>query len=198
MATPSPEVAYPGPQCPFCGVALPEEDIRTGRIECRTCREDFEATAFTPPEKRTRIIEVALSGPQGANACANHARNAAVTSCERCGLFICALCEMNVGEGSFCPSCFERSRTDNPLQGAGRIRDYGSMARLTLVLGLFMVTIFGIPLGALGIYYAGKAIKQRREIGDPVAGMIGAMIFGIVEILASAGFIALMIIGATQ
>ncbi len=199
MATPAPAVAYPGPQCPHCNVALPEEDIRSGQVSCRTCGKAFEATAFTPPEKRLRIIEVAVSGPEGANACATHARNAAVTSCERCGLFICALCEMNVGDGSFCPSCFERAQSDGSLHGvAGRIRDYASMARLSAVLGLLMVAILGIPLGVLTVVYAVKAMRQRREVGDPRGGMIVTMIFGILEILASVGFIALMIFGAMQ
>lgn len=200
MATPAPAVVYSGPQCPFCSVALPDEDIRSGRIVCRACRKEFEATAFTPPEKRAaRILEVAVTGPQGANACANHARNAAVTSCERCGLFICSLCEMNVGDGSFCPSCFERARTDGSLHGvAGRIRDYSSMARLSAVLGFFMVVFAGIPLGALAVYYASKARKQRREDGDSAAGMTLLMVAGILEIVGSAGFIAFMIIGATR
>jgi hypothetical protein len=103
---------------------------------------------------------------------------------------------MNVGDGSFCPSCFERARTEGSMHGvAGRIRDFASMAKLSVVLGFFMVTIFGIPLGALAMFYGGKAIKQRREIGDPVAGMYVVIVFGALEILGSLGFITFMIIG---
>lgn len=199
MANPVPGALYTGPQCPLCRFTLPAEDIRSGAITCRRCNRSFEATAFTPPEKRLRVIEVAVTGPEGANACANHARNAAVTSCERCGIFICSLCEMNVGEGSFCPACFERARVEGSSYGvAGRIRDYASMAKLALVFAILIVYILGIPLGILGIVYARKAIKQRREIGDSVAGMYVAIVFGALTIFGGVAFIALMVIGAMQ
>jgi hypothetical protein len=199
MATPAPSTSYPGPQCPLCGVALADDEIRTGMIECRTCGREFEATAFTPPEKRLRVLEVAVTGPEGAAACANHARNAAVTSCERCGLFICSLCEMNVGQGAMCPSCFERARSEGTLTGAaGRVRDFASMAKVSLLFGAIGFTFFGVVLGPLGMFYAWKAIRQRRESGDPYIGMIVAMIIGALEAAGSVAFVGLMIFGMLQ
>src|ERR1700736_5909655 len=88
---------YEGPQCPRCGNLLADVSRHTGTIVCPTCSRNFEATAFNPPQRKMRVVEVAQSGPEGANACANHARNTAVTTCQRCGLFICSLCEMNLG-----------------------------------------------------------------------------------------------------
>ncbi len=201
MATPAPGAIYPGPQCPLCNVALPNDDIRSGAIICQSCGGSFEATAFTPPEKKLRIVEVAVTGPEGANACANHARNAAVTSCERCGLFICSLCEMNLGDGPMCPSCFERARAEEKLHGgaaAGRIRDYASMAKLAMVFAILIVYILGIPLGILAIVYARKAIRQRREIGDSVVSMYVVMVLSSLAILGGISFITLMVIGAMQ
>ncbi|HEX7833648.1 MAG TPA: hypothetical protein VF787_28605 [Thermoanaerobaculia bacterium] len=199
MATPAPGVSYPGPQCPWCKIALAADDVRSGAITCGACRNTFEATAFSPPDKRARTIEVAVSGPEGANACANHARNAAVTSCERCGLFICSLCEMNVGDGAMCPSCFQRARADGSLHGvAGRIRDYAQMAKLSMVFALLMIAIFGIPLGILAMVYARKAMKQRREVGDGIAGMVGVMIVSALAVLGGITFVTFMVIGAMQ
>lgn len=192
-------VGYRGPQCPHCDRTLDDAEIRTGLITCETCRKEYEATAFTPPEKRTRVLEVAVSGPEGANSCANHARNAAVTSCERCGLFICALCDMNVGEGSCCPSCFQRARTEGTLHGTvTRVRDYAGLARVSLVVGFLFLFFLGIPAGVLAIYYAVKGIGQRRAEGDSIVGPIIAIVVAIIEIVASGAFLALMIIGATQ
>jgi ribosomal protein L37AE/L43A len=197
MANPAPGALYSGPHCPLCSFPLPADDIRSGAIVCRSCNRSFEATAFHPPEKRLRVVEVAVSGPEGANACANHARNAAVTSCERCGIFICSLCEMNVGEGAMCPPCFERARSDGALYGvAGRIRDFGAMARLAVVFSF--VPLFGLPLGILAIVYARKAIRQRREIGDSIAGMIVVIVLASLTLLGGASTIALMVIGAMQ
>jgi len=189
-----------GPQCPRCNASLTADWVRSGPIVCPFCNGAFEATAFDPPRRTQAVVEVIAAGPEGANACANHARNAAVTSCQRCGLLICALCDMNVGEGSYCPSCFERMRTDGSLRAAAkRYRDYGMMARSAAIIGILgSFLILGIPLGALAIYYAIKELKRRREAGTPVTGMVVLIILGALEILGGVVTIGLMVFGLMQ
>src|SRR5215212_7078801 len=142
--------AYEGPECPRCKARLTADWIRSGTVTCPDCNRPFEATAFHPPQARLRVVEVTMT-PEGANACANHARNAATASCQRCGLFICALCDMNVGAGSYCPSCFERLRTEGTLETAARrYRDYATIARTAALAGLVMWIMFlGLPIGAI-------------------------------------------------
>lgn len=191
---------YTGPQCPHCNGGLTRDWVRTGTIVCPYCSGVFEATVFNPPERRIRIVEVATAGPEGATACANHARNAAVTSCERCGLLICSLCDMNLGEGSLCPSCFERIRTEGSSRAVvTRYRDYTAMARLSVIGGfLFSFFLLGIPLGALAVYYAIKGAKQRRAEGSTTFGAVIVMVLGVLEILGGLAFIAFIIWSATQ
>ena len=178
-------LAYVGPQCPRCGVLLAPAMVRSGMLTCEICRRGFEATAFEAPERRVApIVEtVVAAGPAGANACANHARNAAVTSCARCGLFICALCEMNIGAGSYCPSCFERVREEGTLSPVvTRYRDWASIARLTAIVGLLFY--FAWPLvGGLAIYFSTKGMKQRAQQGRSRAGMVIVMLIGIGEVI---------------
>src|SRR4051794_3884979 len=100
--TAAPEVKalpYDGPQCPWCERRLPDEAIHSGVMRCPACTREFEATAFHPPERKPQVVRTAHSGPEEVNPCANHPLNTAVTSCRRCGIFICALCDMNVGSG---------------------------------------------------------------------------------------------------
>ncbi len=178
-------VEYVGPQCPRCGVTLVLATVQQGETICEQCEGFFEATLFQPPERRRpQMIEtVVVAGPEGANACANHARNAAVTSCQRCGLFICSLCDMNVGAGSYCPSCFDRVRSEGTLKAAPRkYRDYASIARLTAVIGL--LAYFAWPLvGAVSLYFVPKGFRQRRAQGRSGAGMVVVGLLAVAEIL---------------
>lgn len=188
-------VHYSGPQCPVCTVPLDPTDVRTGNFVCRACGARFEATAFSPREVRHTAVQVVTETPEGvAAACANHARNAAVSSCGRCGLFICALCEMNVGGATYCPSCFDRMRTDGALAGVTRYRDWASMAVSAAFVGLFC----NIPVGPFAIYWAIRGIKQRRTEGGGAAGPIIALILGGLETIAGLVFLTLMIVGMAK
>jgi uncharacterized paraquat-inducible protein A len=179
--------SYSGPQCPRCGGTLISHWIRSGAVDCPYCGRAFEATAFNPPQrKQVATAEVISVGPEGANACANHARNAAIASCQRCGLFICGLCDMNVGTGSYCPACFERVRTEGTLHAAARrYRDFATMARSFAIAGIFFsFMLLGLPLGAAATYYGLKARKQRRDEGRSITGPVITIVIGILEMLA--------------
>lgn len=188
---------FAGPPCPRCEAPIAESELRTGRILCGSCGTGFQATVFQPVDRHARVAEVLVATPDGvANACANHARNAAVTSCERCGLFICELCDLNLGEGSVCPSCFDRARADGTLkQATMRYRDHASMARVMVVVGfLFSMLFLGLPFGIAALYYATKGIRQRREEGTSPAGMFVIIVFAVLEIIGAFALIALMIV----
>ena len=206
MLTPAPskrrEIAvhpYDGPRCPRCDAKLTSDWIRSGTIICPDCNRAFEATAFNPAPPKLQVAEAVGTTVGETTACANHARNAAITNCTRCGLFICALCDMNVGTGSYCPTCFERVRSDGTLPTvAKKTRDYGAMARVSVVVGLFFTFAFVGPLfGILSLYYQAKARKQRREMGeDPwSAGMVVVMLLAILEIVGGGLMIAFLLWG---
>lgn len=153
-------------------------------MQCFSCGRSFEATPFRAVEQRHDPVHAVTATPDGvAAACANHARNAAVTSCQRCGLFICALCEMNLGDRSHCPSCFDRIRTEGTLQT--RYRDYATMSVSAAVIGLLCMSL---PIGPFVIYWAYKGIRQRRNEGRGIAGMVTVLGFGILE---TVGFLSM-------
>jgi hypothetical protein len=183
-----------GPACPRCKAELGHA-LQNGDITCPSCHKSFEATVFTPPERKLHVVEVASAGPDGSTPCANHPRNAATTNCKRCGLLICALCDMNIATGSFCPACFERVRAEGvPDAGARRYVDYASLARLCATLGFAASFFFlGLPLGAVALYLATRGLKQRRQEGRSRAGMVVVIILSIVDMLLSAAMIGFLI-----
>ena len=176
----------PTAPCPICRRPLPLEEMRS---DLQTCpcprRRSFEAAVFQPPKRsstRPRLAgSAAVQGAPSENLCANHADNVAVASCERCGAFICSLCEIQVEERTLCPACFER------LSAAGELiavrttfRDFGSLALICAVSGL-IVTCLGIFLGPAALYFAVRALRQQKELGERqgrltawIAGALGA------------------------
>jgi ribosomal protein L37AE/L43A len=194
--------SYEGPSCPRCHARLTADWIHSGTVICPDCNKPFEATAFRPPQRKVEVLSVAAAlTPEGANACANHARNAAVTNCVRCGLFICALCNMDVGTGPHCPSCFDRLRADDALSPAAtRYRDYVSMARVSVLASYFFLMVFGVGIlfAALSLFYARKGFKQRRDEGLSIAGLVVIVVFDVLAILGGLAFLALMIVGLTK
>lgn len=184
MAIPRP--AYVGRQCPRCRAVLPEERLLDGANVCLTCLGDFEARVFHPPQRSARVLQLAQSGPEGGVSCANHARNAAVAACDRCGLLICSLCQLEVEEGKLCPSCFERlSQEETSDTTRTRFRDYGSLAGIWAFAGLiFSAFLLGIPLGIISIYYCIKAFRHR-ESRSSLLFVIFALLLAIVDIFFS-------------
>jgi uncharacterized paraquat-inducible protein A len=189
---------YQGPQCPRCSETLLADWIQSGTMNCPMCGGTFEAMAFHPPAPVIHAAEQTGLGPEGGTACANHARNEAVTSCQRCGLIICALCDMNIGTGSYCPACFDRVRAEGGLPTAARrYRDFTAMGRLSLIAGFFlwfMMVIFG----ALAVYFSIRGMKQRRELGRPIVGPIVVLLFGLLEVFGSISLFALLVYSLTR
>jgi hypothetical protein len=190
---------HEGPSCPHCSAHLHEHSIGAGIIRCPHCNGDFEATTFKPQPRRVRVQQVAAIGPIEANACANHARNAAVTACQRCGLLICALCDMNVGTGSYCPLCFDRVRAEDSIPtAAGKTRDYFAMARAAIIAGVPLL-VAGPLFGILALAYLSKARAQRfdRDEDPWTGGLVIIWIFAVGEIAGGIFIDALMIAAMT-
>lgn len=173
--------SYRGPACPRCKKPLTLASTGDGLNNCPNCGGEFEARVFRPRTRSLRVVQLAQSGPEGAGACANHPRNAAVTSCERCGIFICSLCELDVDAAKYCPACFERLAQEGSIPSARvRFRDYGSLAVFSSFVGLLFSFILGLPIGVLTLYYVYKGFRTRGLSGAPVTGLV---LGGIVALL---------------
>jgi len=191
-----PRAAYTGPQCPRCRASLAEERVYDGANVCARCLGDFQARLFDPPRHTARVLQLAHSGPEGGVSCANHARNAAVAACDRCGLLICSLCQLDVESGKLCPSCFERLSQDGGADvdmTRTRFRDYGSLGAIWAFAGLFFSwAFFGIPLGVISIYYCIRAFRHR-ESRSSVGFVIFVLLLAVLDMFLSASMLATLL-----
>ncbi len=166
---------YRGPACPYCGAALHPEEMTAGEQLCFSCAESFEATPFSPPSPYLPPLALAAAGPAGGTPCAVHAGNAAVGNCERCGLFVCALCRTEIPGQKLCPACFDRLTVEGKLPVLRTsFADLPGLAVLAGFGGLFFV-VFGILTGPLTLVLAGLAVRQKQR-GEGSGGWLGIVL----------------------
>jgi hypothetical protein len=150
----------PVPACPSCDASV-LEPVERALVSC-PCGQRFEVAVFHP---QTRVSSTAVALAAGSAPCARHAGNAAVSSCEHCGAFMCELCRIEEEGVALCAACFER------LAGAGKLastrisfRNYNGVALSLAVAGL--IPFLGVLAGPLAMLLAQKGLRQGRELGE--------------------------------
>jgi hypothetical protein len=171
--------AYRGPACPYCGAALHPEEMAAGPQLCLSCAGNFEGTPFSPPSPYVPPLALAEAGPAGGTPCAVHATNAAVGTCERCGLFVCTLCRTEVAGQGLCPACFDRLRAEGGLPALRTtFVDLRGLALIAGFGGLFFFFL-SIVTGPLTLVLAILAVRQRQR-GEGSGGWVGILLaFGL-------------------
>jgi hypothetical protein len=173
-------------RCPWCRHPLEHAALTTNpALACPNCSNVFEAVRFDPPPLSLLVAELGTTGPEGGQPCGLHSRNAAIAGCERCGAFVCALCEVNVDDRTLCPGCFDRLAGEDLLPGIRpSFKNYPGLAGLAAGLGC-LVYFFSIFFGPLAIYYGVRGLRQkdRMKESDAVVGLWAALILGIFETL---------------
>jgi uncharacterized paraquat-inducible protein A len=186
---------YAGPVCPHCGAGLDVARMVSGLQACPACFGSFEGTRFQPPERQAVVQRLGESGPGAETACAAHSDNVAVVNCQRCGVFMCALCRIDADEMALCPACFDRLSAEGALASTRTtFRDYGRQASNTAIAGLLM-WVFGLLIGPVAIYYGIRSLRQLRQMGETGgrARAVIAILAGLVETALGGFFVVSMV-----
>ncbi|MEQ1859310.1 MAG: hypothetical protein ABMA13_05195 [Chthoniobacteraceae bacterium] len=170
--------------CPRCHLALDPAAASGGaEVACAACRAVLTVRLFpafeTPPEAVSAASgERALEGEA---VCFFHADKRAAATCERCGRFLCALCDVPFAGKHLCPSCLDASKLPDLIN---RRVVWGQVAALfgMLPLALCFLWPFYFITGPCAIFLAlwkwkepGSLVHGPRH-GLAILGVIGGVL----------------------
>jgi len=164
-------------------------------VSCPVCLREFEAVLLDAPLPDTSVPRVAEAGPGGGNPCTHHPGNVAGEHCSRCGVFMCALCRIDVERRVLCPACFERLADAEEIPSlVAHYRDFGQMQLYLVLTGLLFIFV-GPVAGPASIYYGVKGVAQREAMGEPPAQLRTWSLFllGAAATVGGLGVIAAMV-----
>lgn len=115
--------------CPGCAGDIAVDETNTEWQTCPYCNKRLLMRVW-PVARQSNNAATALSDQA---TCFFHPEKAFQACCQRCGRFLCALCDLQLGAEHVCPICFERGRADTNVE-AGKAEwryrdvDYDSIA----------------------------------------------------------------------
>jgi hypothetical protein len=156
--------------CPNCTGDVAPGETNTGWQTCPYCEKRLQIRVW-PVVRQNNNATTALSDQA---TCFFHPDKAFQACCQRCGRFVCALCDLQLGAEHVCPACFERGRADSvaePGKAEWRYRDvlYDSIA-LTIGWGWILFWPMIVAAVPAVIFLHVKYRKAPRSYLIPRAG----------------------------
>ncbi|MGA7913698.1 MAG: hypothetical protein WCA00_00580 [Candidatus Acidiferrales bacterium] len=113
-ATALPQSAPGTVACPTCGGDVTPTETPSGWQICPYCSKQLRMRVWPVARQKTN----AASAMAEQATCFFHPEKAFEACCQRCGRFVCALCDLQLGAEHVCPTCFERGRSGTLLTGS--------------------------------------------------------------------------------
>lgn len=156
--------------CPNCGGDVIPLETENGWQFCPSCTRPLQIRLW-PVIRRTAQAMTALTDQA---TCFFHPDKAFQACCHRCGRFVCALCDLQLGIEHVCPTCFERGRGGSSAGAESaewRYRDvlYDSIA-VTLGWGWILIWPSIIAALPIAIFLHVKYRKAPRAYLIPRSG----------------------------
>jgi len=95
--------------CPSCQSTITPLKTEDGSQLCPFCGKKLQIR-FWPIVQQNANVTQALTDQA---TCFFHPDKAFQGCCQRCGRFLCALCDLQLGAQHVCPTCFDRGRGDS-------------------------------------------------------------------------------------
>lgn len=133
--------------CPECGGSVAPVEVESGWQRCPYCEKQLQFRTW-PVLRESKNAGAAM--PEQ-STCFFHPDKVFQACCQRCGRFVCALCDLQLGAEHVCPTCFERGRAGMGTNGGKaewRHRDvlYDSIA---LSVGWLWILVWPLAIAAI-------------------------------------------------
>jgi hypothetical protein len=155
--------------CAKCHQPLQTEAFNTGEwTECASCKSSLYAIAFPSlirPVPQGETGDLLLDSTEA--SCYYHLEKKAATTCEYCGRFLCALCDIDWNGTHLCARCIETGKVKGRIQGLQNRRVlYDNIALgLAVVPLLLLFTIYFTFITApIALYISIRHWNSPRSI----------------------------------
>ncbi|MEY2410511.1 MAG: hypothetical protein QOF48_3181 [Verrucomicrobiota bacterium] len=157
--------------CPQCKCPIPAEFCNLSEpAPCPSCRTSVLVQVFPAAFHETAAGQTAEPIVEaGTASCFYHQQKKAVTHCDVCGRFLCALCEVDIGGQHICPICLRPGKKKGKLASLDSSRTLWDSAALVLCLVpiiVWPVVIVTAPaamtVAILSFYKPGSLVPRRR------------------------------------
>ena len=171
--------------CSRCNSPIPPADWNREHAFCASCRAPFLALVFpaffSKPGTATSGTPVLEAGEA---SCFYHPLKRAVVPCDRCGRFLCALCQVEFLGQNRCPRCIQASSEKGQLaQLAPSRKLYDNLALILATFPALLVwpTIITAPLTLYVVvryWRAPSSILPRTKIRFYIAALLATIEIG--------------------
>ncbi len=136
--------------CPRCAAPLTGPLEELNRLErCAQCGAALDTHVFPALFRTVPVGSPAVPiVDQGEAGCFYHPQKRAVSPCDGCGRFLCALCDLELGGTHLCPACLEAGTKSGRLVSLANRRTLYDGAALSLAVWpilLWPVTLITAP-----------------------------------------------------
>lgn len=170
--------------CPNCKHPIPTESYNTGALHpCPNCElpvltELFPA-AFRPADPATAAERILISDQA---SCFFHPQKKALVTCDGCGRFLCALCDLELDQKHFCPSCLAFGQASvERLENHRILYDNSALALAILPILAWPLTLITAPATVALVIYGWK--KPASVVGRTRFRSILALFLAVLQII---------------
>jgi hypothetical protein len=153
----------------------------------------LELTLFPALFRTSAKIDLqSLLSDEGESSCFDHPNKRAVAVCNKCGRFLCALCEVSVAGQIWCPSCLIPANAASPIQALEKRRTLFDSITLGIAT-LPALLIYPVVVTAPAVVYF--CIRYWKRPSSIVPRGKWRFVVALLIALLELAFIVLIIVG---